>query len=290
MNLAPFIFFAVTQITAPALHASLYFFYALDQGAKNPAATGLRRQTGAAHAKRYKSSGLRHLQRPIAEIVDKNQLFTATHGPPLRKQTESPMQNQLLRTIRDEHQSLAAMLHALELVIARGPGDVPERYFEIVDGMLVYIKEFSEHVHFPKEVELLFPTVLEVAPDTLRAVARLEKSHRESVAELVELQGLLAAWQRDGRDPLGHRAAFERATARVCQSYLEQIRMEEVSILPAAEQLVKDAQWRKLVVQHHKATTAGQLDALDESAYELMYNRIALWLTRFLTHKALAHE
>jgi hemerythrin-like domain-containing protein len=198
------------------------------------------------------------------------------------------MQHQLLRTIRDEHHSLAAMLDALQIVLARGPGDAPERYFELMASMLVYIKEFSEHVHFPKEVELLFPTVLEVAPDTVRAVARLEKSHRDSVAELLELQTLLAAWQQDGGVSPQHRPAFERAAARVCQSYLEQIRMEEVSILPAAEQLVKDAQWRRLVKLHHEAT--GQAGALDADAYELMYNRIALWLTRFLTHKSLVHE
>ena len=125
------------------------------------------------------------------------------------------MQHQLLRTIRDEHQSLAAMLDALQMVLARGPGDAPERYFELVASMLVYIKEFSEHVHFPKEVELLFPTVLEVAPDTVRAVARLEKSHRDSIAELVDLQTLLAAWQEDGDDSPQHRTAFEHATARV---------------------------------------------------------------------------
>lgn len=200
------------------------------------------------------------------------------------------MQNQLLRSIRDEHQSLAAMLHALQAVLARGPGDAPERYFELVASMLVYIKEFSEHVHFPKEIELLFPTVLEVAPDTVGAVARLEKSHRESVAELVELQTLLAAWQRSGDRASTHRTAFEHAVARVCQSCLEQIRMEEVSILPAAEQLVKDTQWRKLVLRHHQAAVGGQPAALDDDAYELMYNRIALWLTRFLTHKSMAHE
>lgn len=200
------------------------------------------------------------------------------------------MQHQLLRTIRDEHHSLAAMLNALQMLVARGPGDAPERYFELVASMLVYIKEFSEHVHYPKEIELLFPTVLEVAPDTVRAVARLEKSHRDSVAELVQLQALLAAWQKHGDTKPQHRAAFERAVLRVCQSYLDQMRMEEVSILPAAEQLVRDTQWRRLVVQHHKAATAGQAVTLDEGAYELMYNRIALWLTRFLTHKTLAHE
>jgi len=199
------------------------------------------------------------------------------------------MQHQLLRTIRDEHHSLAAMLNALQMLGARGPGDAPEPYFELVASMLVYIKEFSEHAHFPKEIELLFPTVLEVAPDTVRAVARLEKSHRDSVAELVELQTLLAAW-KEGSEVASNRHAFERAVAHVCQSYLEQIRMEEVSILPAAEQLVKDTQWRRLVVQHHKAATAGHAVALDEGAYELMYNRIALWLTRFLTHKSLAHD
>ncbi len=197
------------------------------------------------------------------------------------------MQNHLLRNIRDEHLSLAAMLDALQMVVTRGPGDAPQRFFEIVDSMLVYVKEFSEHVHYPKEIELIFPAVLEVAPDTLGAVARLEQSHATSVAELGHLQALLAAWRTQGAH---ERAAFERAVALCCQRYLDQMRMEEVSILPAAEQLVNDAQWRALVDRHHQAATAGLVLEPDEIAFEQMYNRIALWLTRFLTPSRLAHK
>ncbi|MDH4479077.1 MAG: hemerythrin domain-containing protein [Rhodoferax sp.] len=197
------------------------------------------------------------------------------------------MQTHLLRNIRDEHLSLAAMLDALKMVVTRGPGDAPQRFFEIVDSMLVYVKEFSEHVHYPKEIELIFPTVLQVAPDTLGAVARLEQSHAASVAELVQLQALLAKWRTGGAP---QRAAFERALTLCCQRYLDQIRMEEASILPAAEQLVNDAQWRALVVQHHQAATAGLVPEPDEIAFEQRYNRIALWLTRFLTPTRLAHK
>lgn len=190
------------------------------------------------------------------------------------------MPTHLLRTIRDEHHSLAVMLDALQLVIKRGPGPAPERFFEIVRSMLVYIKEFSEHVHYPKESAVVFPTVVLAARETAHAVNRLERAHRQSVQDLVTLQKRLAAWQRDGATK---RAAFETAVLEFCNDYRAQIRMEEVSILPVAEQLISDAQWDTLAQSLRPVARPVKGAAASESGYEVMYNRIALWLTRFLT-------
>lgn len=196
-----------------------------------------------------------------------------------------PMPTHLLRTIRDEHHSLAVMLDALQMVIKRGPGPAPERFFEIVRTMLVYVKEFSENVHYPKETQMVFPTVLQAAQETMHAVTGLEEAHRHSVAELAELQTLLAAWQKSGP---AQRPAFERALSRFCDDYLAQIRLEEISILPIAEQLVSDDQWDALASRYRPSIRPTQSAAASESGYELMYNRIALWLTRFLAPAGLA--
>ncbi len=153
--------------------------------------------------------------------------------------------------------------------------------------MLVYVKEFSEHVHHPKEAQLVFPRVMQVAQDTVHAVAGIEQAYRLNVAELDALQILLAAWQ------IGHtqqRHAFEREALRFCDDYLAQIRLEEVSIIPVADQLVTEAQWDRLAKRYHRpaAPEAGLVPA--DSGYELMYNRIALWLTRFLTPSVPLHR
>lgn len=197
------------------------------------------------------------------------------------------MPHHLLRTIRDEHHSLTVMIHALQMVIHRGPGQAPGRYFEIVRTMLVYVKEFSEHVHHPKEAQLVFPRVMQVAQDTVHAVAGIEQAYRLNVAELDPLQILLTAWQIGD---VQQRHAFEREALRFCDDYLAQIRLEEVSIIPVADQLVTEAQWDRLAKRYHPpaAPEAGFVPA--DSGYELMYNRIALWLTRFLTPSVPLHR
>ena len=62
-----------------------------------------------------------------------------------------------LKIIREEHAALSAMLRSLALMIERGPGDQPERFFDVLRAMLFYIDEFPERMHHPKESDLLFP-------------------------------------------------------------------------------------------------------------------------------------
>lgn len=197
------------------------------------------------------------------------------------------MPTHLLRTIRDEHHSLAVMLDALQMVIRRGPGPAPERFFEIVRTMLVYVKEFSEHVHYPKETKVVFPTVVLAASDTAHTVTQLEQAHRQSVDALCTLQALLADWQENGP---AQRLAFEHAVHQFCADYMAQIRMEEVSILPVAEQLMSDAQWDALTTRYHPVPGPTHNAASNETGYALMYDRIALWLTRFLAPTGLVHK
>jgi nucleotide-binding universal stress UspA family protein len=56
-----------------------------------------------------------------------------------------------LAVIRDEHRSLAAVIHGLELLVrqAREANEPPS--FPLLHAMLYYIKEFPETLHHPKE-------------------------------------------------------------------------------------------------------------------------------------------
>ena len=54
------------------------------------------------------------------------------------------MAHSSLQTIRDEHMALAAMLRALGGLMDCGPGDEPERYFDVMRATLFYIDEFPE--------------------------------------------------------------------------------------------------------------------------------------------------
>ena len=87
------------------------------------------------------------------------------------------MSHSTLRIIGDEHQAVAAVLRSLGLMVERGPGDDPERFFDVLRAMLFYIDEFPERLHHPKESDLLFPKVARREPALLPVIERLERDH-----------------------------------------------------------------------------------------------------------------
>src|SRR6478752_8412786 len=95
--------------------------------------------------------------------------------------------------IRDEHAALSAMLRSLSMMIEHGPGDEPERFFDVLRAMLFYIDEFPEKRHHPKESDLLFPKLARVAPEAMPIIARLEADHMRGEGKVRELQHLLLA-------------------------------------------------------------------------------------------------
>ncbi len=183
------------------------------------------------------------------------------------------MPHESLRTIRNEHSALASMLTSMQMMLKRGPGDEPEKFFDVLRAMLFYIDEFPERLHHPKESDLLFPRVARLAPETLADIVRLEKDHTAGEQQVRELQHLLLAWELMGE---GRRAAFEDAAQQYVRFYLEHMSLEEHSILPAAERVLTDEDWRVL-----DAAFAANRDPLvkgnpHDPAYDRLFTRIVV--------------
>ncbi len=178
-----------------------------------------------------------------------------------------------LQTIRDEHAALAAMLQSLLLMLDRGPGDEPERFFDVLRAMLFYIDEFPERLHHPKESDLLFPRVVRLAPQTMEAVTQLEKDHAHSETAVRELQHLLLAWELLGES---RHAAFDTAVRRYVVAYLAHMKLEETAILPVAQAVLGDADWAEL-----DAAFANNCDPLTgqhprDPAFDRLFTRIVM--------------
>lgn len=181
------------------------------------------------------------------------------------------MTHESLRIIRDEHSALAAMLRSLGMMVKRGPADEPERFFDVLRAMLFYIDEFPERLHHPKESNLLFPRVARLAPETLVAIVKLEKDHATSEAAVRELQHLLLAWELMGND---RHQAFDAATVRYIDAYLAHMRLEETEILPVAERVLVDADWKELdaAFASNRDPLTGKYPA--DPAYDRLFTRI----------------
>ncbi|MBL0943778.1 MAG: hemerythrin domain-containing protein [Hydrogenophaga sp.] len=182
------------------------------------------------------------------------------------------MKRDALRTVRDEHASLAAMLRSMLAMIERGPEtDGPERFFDVLRAMLFYIGEFPEKLHHPKESDLLFPRVARAAPHTLEAIQRLEKEHMGGEDRVRELVHLLMAWEYLGEP---RRQAFVDEVQAYVNFYLAHMRLEEQLVLPAAEQSLSDEDRRLLDAAFAAHTDPLSPEGARDPAFDRLFTRI----------------
>jgi len=182
------------------------------------------------------------------------------------------MTHTTLQIIRDEHAALAAVLRSLMMMIERGPGDAPERFFDVLRAMLFYIDEFPERLHHPKESDLLFPRLARAAPELMPVIQRLEADHMSGEGKVRELQHLLLAWELIGES---RRNAFAD-TARVYVAfYLVHMQTEERLLLPVAEKTFSDEDWAQLdaAFLRDRDPLAG---GLHDPGYDRLFTRIVL--------------
>ena len=176
------------------------------------------------------------------------------------------------QSLRDQHASLAAVLRSLLLMMDRGPGDEPERFFDVLRAMLFYIDEFPERRHHKRESEVLFPLVLKVAPELAGVIEALEADHQRGEANVRELQHLLLAWELLGDS---RRAEFERRAHKYVRFYLDHMRVEETEVLPVAMRLLGAGQWAALDAAFRSdpdPLAAGSRDGV----YDRLYTRILM--------------
>ncbi|MFC7458825.1 hemerythrin domain-containing protein [Hydrogenophaga defluvii] len=191
------------------------------------------------------------------------------------------MKFETLRIIRDEHTALSAMLQSLLALVRQGPGDAPERFFDVVRAMLFYIDEFPEKQHHPKESNLLFPRVARVAPHTMATIEQLERDHMQGETAVRDLQHKLLAWELLGES---RRKTFVDDVERYIGFYLEHMRLEETVILPEAEAHLSEEDRRELdaafsrhvdpLVSMHK--NVGHEAPAHDPAFDRLFTRIVM--------------
>jgi len=183
------------------------------------------------------------------------------------------MKHTSLQIIRDEHASLAAMLQSMRMMVERGPGDNPPQFFDVLRAMLFYIDEFPERLHHTKETELLFPRVLRAAPGLAEAVEHLDRDHMNGEKAVRELQHLLLAWELLGES---RRAPFAEQCIRYVTFYQDHMRLEETVILPEAEKVLSDADWKELDAAFEKNCDPLTGKYPHDPAYDRLFTRIVM--------------
>jgi hemerythrin-like domain-containing protein len=180
------------------------------------------------------------------------------------------MAHRALEVIREEHQALAAMLRSLSMLLAqsRRRGEAPD--FELLRAMLLYVDEFPERRHHPKESELLFPALRAKAPELGPVIDRLDRDHAQGEAAIRRLEHALLAYEVMGES---RRTGFEQALQDYTRFYLEHMAVEETQLLPVARERLDEADWAAL-----DAAFAANRDPLTghepEDEYRPLFQRI----------------
>jgi hemerythrin-like domain-containing protein len=157
---------------------------------------------------------------------------TANPAPPARA----------IGVIRDEHRSLAAVLHAWMHLLAttRRAGTRPDP--ALMQAIVRYIQKFPLALHHPKEDDHLFRRLRERTPEVDAELDELERQHlrdHELVAELAAMTERAASGTVEV-------AELERAVQRYATFMWDHLGREEGVILPAAERCLTGEDWAEI--------------------------------------------
>ena len=175
-----------------------------------------------------------------------------------------------IRIIRDEHRSLAAVLHGMLYLVReiRLRGTAPN--FALLGAMVYYIDAFPERFHHPKEDAYLFKYVRLRHPDAGRLIDRLEIEHRAGAERIRTLTQALQRYEQGGSSEFG---AFAEAVQAYAAFHWDHMRTEEDQLLPLARTHLTADDWKEI-----DAAFTGHSDPLfgaeAGAEYDALFRRI----------------
>ena len=154
-----------------------------------------------------------------------------------------PSSHTAVRIIQEEHDHLAAVIHGMQY-FARAimQGDTPPD-FKVFRAMLLYISDYPDRVHHPKEDTLLFAR-LRARTNRFNAVLdQLEAQHENGDAMVSKLERALTRYELQGQ---AAGPAFADLVEQYATFYFAHMRLEEEQVLPNTQERLTDADWKEI--------------------------------------------
>lgn len=147
-----------------------------------------------------------------------------------------------IRIIMDEHQSLAAIIHAIRLMIREvGVGRLAPD-FKLFKAMVHYLDAYPEKRHHPKEDQFLFGPLKARTTEGADALARLEAEHGLAEARIQALDTALQGYADGAPDGF---EAFTAAFETYANFYRNHMLLEEREILPLLKRHFTADDWAR---------------------------------------------
>jgi hemerythrin-like domain-containing protein len=181
---------------------------------------------------------------------------------------QSLRQRNAIRTILDEHEQLAIVVHGmLHFVRLIDKGEKTPGLM-VFRAMLYYIREYPEQVHHPKEDQYLFKLLRDRTNEFDATLVELELQHTLGEALVRELEHALTRYELEGSPVF---PVFRDLVEKYAKFYFNHMRLEEEVVLPAAQRLLTPENWAVV-----DAAFAGNLDPFAGS--NLQYDLEQLFL------------
>ena len=175
-----------------------------------------------------------------------------------------------LGIIRDEHRTIAAILHGMEYLVREVRARRKKVDPKVFHAMLYYLDTFAQRVHHPKEDKYLFGLLKHRSADAARLIARLEEEHAAGEESLRRVAQAMVRFEEGGEKEL---AGFEREVSNFIESYRAHIRKEEEELFPLALGLFMPLDWVTVdaAMEEHTDPLAA---AREEKNFDELFNRI----------------
>jgi len=151
-------------------------------------------------------------------------------------------QHPALRIVREEHERLAAVVHGMRYLLraVEEKGGQPD--LKVFRAMLLYISEYPERLHHPKEDLYLFTPLRRHTAQYDATLGELEAQHAQGEALVRTLEHLLARYEFGGAAEF---APFREQVGRYADFYFSHMRLEEEVIFPALSEHLGEEEWKQ---------------------------------------------
>lgn len=171
--------------------------------------------------------------------------------------------------IRDEHRTLAALLHALRHLVRELRGGAVKPDFTLLRAIVYYIDAYPDRLHHPKEELHLF-TALERRTHEADADLRILRAEHENGARLIrDLGHELLRYEHEGAAGF---AMFAAAVEAYASFYYQHMEREENLIIPLALHHLTPEDWQAIDLAF--AENHDPLRGVDERQFRELFSRI----------------
>lgn len=147
-----------------------------------------------------------------------------------------------LQVLADEHQSLAAILHAVRFMLKEIGAGRLKPDIKLLRGMVDYLEAYPEQQHHPKEDRLLFGRLAARTDEGRELLDRLFRQHAGTAERIALLEKALDAFENNPADVAGLSAAFDT----YAEFYRNHMILEEREILPLLRKHFTPADWAEI--------------------------------------------